>query len=311
MTTTATTAVPEAPPAPKGSRMRRMFGKQPIGWLFVAPYVLFLGGIYLGPLVLQFFISFRDYFFTAPGVDVPRPFIGLANYVDALQDPTFIASLWHSVIFLVINVPLTVVGSLVLANALNGKIRGLTFFRTSYYVPYVTASVSVIAVWLFLFSSDGLVNTLLGSFAPDPSWFINKYLAMPMIAFFVAWKQMGYFILLYLAALQNVSKETYEAADLDGCTRVQKFRYVTVPGVRPATVLVVILATTTGMNLFTEPYLLTNGGGPNGASITPVFYIYQKGVEQGDAGFAAAMGMILIVITFIIALVQRRVLERD
>ena len=306
-----TTRPPPPRPSPKQSWLRRAFGKQPIGWLFVAPYVLFLVSIYLGPLVLQFWISFRDFFFSAPGVDVETPFIGLGNYVDALTDPTFLSSLWHSVIFLVINVPITVVGSLVLAYALNAKIRGLTFFRTSYYVPYVTASVSVIAVWLFLFSSDGLVNQLLGQFAPDPSWLINKNLVMPMIAIFVAWKQMGYFILLYLAALQNVSKETYEAADLDGCTGFQKFRYVTVPAVRPATVLVVILATTTGMNLFTEPYLLTNGGGPNGASITPVFYIYQKGVEQGEAGFAAAMGMILILITFLIAMVQRRVLERD
>ena len=92
---------------------------------------------------------------------------------------------------------------------------------------------------------------------------------------------------------------------------VRKFWSVTVPGVRPATTLVVILATITGMNLFTEPYLLTNGGGPNGASVTPVFYMYQKGVEQGQAGYAAAIGMILLLITLLIALVQRRLLERD
>ena len=162
-----------------------------------------------------------------------------------------------------------------------------------------------------MFGETGLVNTVLGPLAPDPSWLINKYWAMPMIAIFVTWKQLGFFILLYLAALQNVPKERYEAADVDGATTVQKFWSVTVPGVRPATTLVIILATITGMNLFTEPYLLTNGGGPNGASVTPVFYMYQKGVEQGQAGYAAAIGMILLVITLGIALVQRRVLERD
>jgi len=117
--------------------------------------------------------------------------------------------------------------------------------------------------------------------------------------------------LLYLAALQNVPKELYEAADVDGASTMSKFWSVTVPGVRPATALVVILATITGMNLFTEPYLLTNGGGPNGASVTPVFYMYQKGIEQGQAGYAAAIGMILLVITLLIALIQRRLLEQD
>ena len=103
-----------------------------------------------------------------------------------------------------INVPLTVVLALVLATALNAAIRGRIFFRVSYYVPYITASVAVVAVWLFLFSNNGLVNQLLGPLAPDPSWLVNKTLAMPLIALFVTWKQLGFFILLYLAALQDV-----------------------------------------------------------------------------------------------------------
>ena len=236
---------------------------------------------------------------------------GLQNYVDVLQDPTFQRSIFNVFEFLVINVPATVVLSLVLAYALNAKIRGLWFFRGAYYAPYVTASVAIVTVWLFMFGETGLVNTVLGPLAPDPSWLINKNWAMPMIAVFVTWKQLGFFILLYLAALQNVPKELYEAADVDGASTMAKFWSVTVPGVRPATALVVILATITGMNLFTEPYLLTNGGGPNGASVTPVFYMYQKGIEQGQAGYAAAIGMILLFITLLIALIQRRLLERD
>jgi len=293
------------------SGLRRFLGRQPIGLVLIAPYLIFLLAIYVIPLIFQVFISFKNYFFTAPGVAVERQWLGLDNYTRALTDPTFLASLWHSAIFLVINVPITVIGALVLAWALNSKIRGLTFFRTSYYVPYVTSSVAVIAVWLFMFGSDGIVNTILGPLAPVPSWLINSTWAMPMIAIFVAWKQMGYFILLYLAALQNVPSSLYEAAEVDGAGKWQQFRYVTVPGVRPATTLVVILATITGMNLYTEPYLLTNGGGPNGASITPVFYIYQKGVEQGEAGYAAAMGVILMLITLLISFIQRRYLEKD
>ena len=157
-------------------------------------------------------MSFHDYFFTAPGVTVPHPFVGLDNYKAVLTDPAVLASFGHVGVFLVINVPLTVILSLGLATALNRAIRGRTFFRVAYYVPYVTASVAVVGVWLFLFNSDGLVNNILGPLAPDPSWLVNSVWAMPTIAFFVTWKQLGFFILLYLAALQNVPKELYESA---------------------------------------------------------------------------------------------------
>ena len=195
--------------------------------------------------------------------------------------------------------------------ALNSVLRFKTFLRVSYYVPYVTASVALVAVWLFLFSKDGMVNQLLGSFAPSPSWLVNSALAMPVIALFVTWKQMGFFILLYLAALQNVSKDLYESASVDGAGRVKSFMNVTVPGVRSATTLVVILATITGANLFTEPYLLTNGGGPDGASTSPVFVMYQKGIEQGSPDTASAIGVILVICVLLISLVNRKLLERD
>jgi multiple sugar transport system permease protein len=126
---------------------------------------------------------------------------------------------------------------------------------------------------------------------------------------FVAWKQAGFFILLYLAALQNVPKELYDAATVDGAGRWQSFRNVTVPGVRPATVLVVVLATITGANLFTEPYLLTNGGGPDGASTTPVLLMYQRGIEQGRPDVAAAIGIILVLGVAVLSLLSRRLLE--
>jgi len=178
-------------------------------------------------------------------------------------------------------------------------------------VPYVSASVALVTVWLFLFNSNGLVNTMLGPLAPDPSWLINSKLAMPLIAVFVAWKQLGFFILLYLAALQNVPRELYDAAAVDGASRWRSFLAVTVPGVKQASTLVVILATITGANLFTEPYLLTGGGGPDGASATPVLLMYQKGIEQGEPDVAAAIGVILVTLVLLLAWVSRRLLERD
>jgi len=286
-------------------------GKHPLGILFASPYAVFLAAVFAYPLGLAVWISFHDYFFAAPGAQVDRPFVGFANYADVLKDPDVQKSFVNVAEFLVINVPLTVVLSLVLATALNAVTRFRTFLRVSYYVPYVTASVALVAVWLFLFGKDGMVNSILGPLAPNPSWLVNSGLAMPVIALFVTWKQLGFSILLYLAALQNVSKDLYESAAVDGAGKVKSFWNVTVPGVRSATTLVVILATITGANLFTEPYLLTNGGGPDGASASPVFVMYQKGIEQGHPDTAAAIGVLLVILVLLISLTSRKLLERD
>ncbi|MBG6238713.1 multiple sugar transport system permease protein [Mycetocola sp. CAN_C7] len=285
---------------------QRVLGKHPLGWLLSAPYLVFVLLIFAYPLIFAVYMSLHDYFFAAPGAVVDRPFVGIDNYVAALSDPDVLRSFGNVGVFLLINVPLTVVLSLVLATALNRVVRFRMFLRVSYYVPYVTASVAVVGVWMFLFSGSGLVNTLLGPLAPDPSWLINPALAMPTIALFVTWKQLGFFILLYLAALQNVPEELYESASTDGAGAVRSFFSVTVPGVRPATVLVLVLSTITGANLFTEPYLLTGGGGPNGASASPVLIMYQEGLQQGKPGFAAAIGVVLVIAVLIIALLQNR-----
>ena len=291
--------------------VERTLGRQPLGIVFAAPYAIFLAAVFAYPLGLAVWMSFHDYFFTAPGAQVDRPFVGLDNYASVLKDPAVRRSFLNVAEFLLINVPLTVVLSLVLATALNSVARFRTFLRVAYYVPYVTASVALVSVWLFLFSRSGMVNQILGPLAPDPSWLVNSGLAMPVIALFVTWKQLGFSILLYLAALQNVPKDLYESAAVDGATRVKAFWNVTVPGVRSATTLVVILATITGANLFTEPYLLTNGGGPDGASASPVFVMYQKGIEQGSPDTAAAIGVMLVILVLMIALVSRKTLERD
>nr|WP_217508555.1 sugar ABC transporter permease [Curtobacterium pusillum] len=286
--------------------MQKVLGRNPLGWLFSAPYLVFVLAIFAYPVCFAVYMSFKDYFFAAPGVTVDRPWVGLQNYVRVFQDPQVLQSFRNVAVFLVINVPLTVVLALVLSAALNSVVRWSTFFRVSYYVPYVTASVAVVGVWLFLFSQNGVVNSLLGPLAPSPSWLSNSALAMPMIAVFVTWKQLGFYILLYLAALQNVPKELYESAATDGAGRVRQFFSVTVPGVRPATVLVLLLSTVIGANLFTEPYLLTGGGGPNGASTSPVLLIYQQGIQQGHPGYAAAIGIVLMIGVLVIAWLQNR-----
>jgi multiple sugar transport system permease protein len=147
-----------------------LLGRHPLGIAFAAPYAVFLVAVFAYPLGLAVWISFHDYFFAAPGAQVERPFVGLENYQAVLGDPAVRRSFLNVAEFLVINVPLTVVLSLVLASGLNGAIRGRAFLRVAYYIPYVTASVALVAVWLFLFTQGGMVNRVLGPLAPDPSW---------------------------------------------------------------------------------------------------------------------------------------------
>ncbi len=301
----------KAAPAPTTSRRVKLFGRHPIGIPFVAPYVAFLIVVFAYPLGLALYMSFHDYFFAAPGAIVERPFIGLDNYTQVLADPVFRTALFNVAKFVIINVPLTVALALVLATALNRAIPWRTFFRASYYIPYVTASVAVVGIWLWLFAGNGLVSTILGPLAPDPAWLVNEAWALPIIALLVTWKQLGFYVLLYLAAMQNVPNELYEAAKVDGAGAVRSFFAVTVPGVRSATTLVVILATIVGANFFTEPYLLTGGGGPNNSSTSPVLMMYREGIEQGNAGYAAAIGVILAIGVLAISLLNRYVLERD
>ena len=178
----ATVPPPSEGGAPARRKRRRILGAHPLGLLLAAPYIVFVLVVFAYPIVFAVWISFHDYFFAAPGAVVDRPFVGIDNYVEVLTDPDVWQSFRNVAVFLIINVPLTVILSIVLATALDRVVHARTFFRVSYYVPFVTASVAVVAVWLFLFSRNGLVNNVLGPLAPDPSWLVNSSLAMPVIA---------------------------------------------------------------------------------------------------------------------------------
>jgi len=294
--------------ARRGGTLRRWLGENPLGLLLSAPYTAFVIVVFLIPFGFGIWMSVHDFFFTAPGVEVPHPFVGFDNFSAVLGDPVVHQAFFNLLIFLVINVPLTVVLGLLLSSALDAAVHWRGFFRISYYIPYVTASVATLSVWIFMFNGNGVVNSFLGSLAPEPSWLANQALIMPLIAVYVTWKNLGFYILLYLAALQNVPKELHEAAQLDGAGRWQRFRSVTLPAVRPVTSLVVLLSIITTGQIFTEPYLLT-GGGPNGASMTPALLMYQQGIQQGKPDIAAAIGVILVVVVMIVSLLSRRITE--
>ena len=288
---------------------RRLLGRHPVGYLFVAPYVLFLFAIFAYPLGFAVYMSFHDYFFAAPGAIVERPFVGLDNYTTALADPVFHRAMLNVVIFIAINVPLTVFVGLILATALNAAIPFRTFFRASYFVPYVTASVAVIGVWQWMFNSDGLVNSVLGPLAPGTVLAGQPLLGdadhRPVRHLEAA--------RLLRAAVPGRPPEHPRGAVRGGRGRRGRagealHRRHPARG-PPTTTLVVIAATITGANFFTEPYLLTGRGGPAGASVSPVLLIYTQGIEQGKAGYAAAIGVLLAVGVMVISLVNRHLLE--
>lgn len=289
--------------------LQRVLGEHPLGLLLSTPYTAFVIVVFLVPFGFGAWMAFHDFFFTAPGVQVPHPFVGFDNFRQVLDDPAVRQAFGNLLIFLVINLPLTVVLALAFATGLDAVVHWKGFFRVSYYVPYVTASVATLAVWIFMFNGNGVVNRLLGDLAPDTTWLANKHLIMPLIAVYVTWKNLGFYVLLYLAALQAVPKELHEAADMDGAGRWRRFRAVTLPGVRPVTSLVVLLTIIMAGQIFTEPYLLT-GGGPDGASMTPALLMYQKGIQQGKPDIAAAIGLILVVAVMALSLFSRRLTER-
>jgi len=209
-------------------------------------------------------------------------------------------------------VPVTVVVSLILAVALNRGIKGRAFFRTAYFLPYVTAGVVIALIWKWMFSTEGgVINNALGHIGLGGiGWLTDPFWSMITIALMVAWKQMGFYVILYLGGLQGIPQTLYEAAEVDGANAFQRFWSITIPQLRPITLLVVILSTIIGFQLFTEPYIMT-GGGPLNSSLSVVLYIYQKAFQSLEFGYAAAIGMVLAAIIMLTAAIQRFVLERE
>ncbi len=285
---------------------RRFAVRNPIGYLFVLPYVVFFGAMIAYPLGFAVYLSFHEWNIVARN----KPYVGLDNFDHLIHDKTFWKALRNTVKFLIVNVPITVMVSMVLAVALNRGIRGRAFFRAAYFLPYVTAGVVIALIWKWMFSTDGGIvnNTLHTLHLGQIGWLTNPFWSMITIALMVAWKQMGFYIVLYLGGLQGIPKHLYEAAEVDGASAFQRFRDVTVPQLRPITMLVVILSTIIGFQLFTEPYLMT-GGGPLNSSLSVVLYIYQKAFQSLEFGYAAAIGVVLATIIMITALIQRRFLE--
>jgi multiple sugar transport system permease protein len=277
------------------------------------------------PMLLLFVLSIGAIFYAAYislwrwGLRGPRSFMGLANYEAALSDPIFIKAVSNTFYYVVIWVPLTMALGLFLAVIVNQKLRGQTFFRATYYFPALASSAAITVVWIFLLQPAGLFNEVrdvLGlnplfralGYADNQNWIGNSSTAMNSIVALNAWTTSGTVMLFYLTFLQTISKEIYEAAAIDGAGAWQAFKSITFPLLRPAHFFVATLLFIGGFQLFDQAIIAGGKGGePNNALTTIVLFIYRSAITDSEFGYAAAIGMILLVLIFTVTLIQRRV----
>ena len=273
----------------------------------VLPYVLFFLAFVAYPLVFSLILVFHRW-----NIVTPMEWIGLKNFGRLFQDPLFLKSIVNTLFFLAIHIPLQIVVALGFAVLLNGKIRGRGFFRALYFLPVVVSGVVVTILWRQLYGFDnGLLNVMLRWFGADPlPWLTDARLAMPSIAIMATWKNVGIYIVLFLAGLQNIPQELYDAADVDGAPPISKFFRITLPMLNPTVMVVIVLSTIGGFSLFIEPYVLT-GGGPMQSTLSGMLYIYNQGFYFSHMGYAATLGVVYAAIILGVVLLQRRLIEQE
>ncbi|MBD3940653.1 sugar ABC transporter permease [Microbacterium sp. NEAU-LLC] len=273
--------------------------------LVAIPIVGFL--VFTGyPLVFSVYASFTKW----NGLSEPV-FNGLANFVEMANDRYFWQAMGNT-IFYMIGIPIGLVLSLLLALALNRKMRGTTFFRTVYYVPVISSLAAVAILWQWAYNGDfGLVNQVLALFGIEgPNWLQNPDTVKPAIIIMAVWKGLGYSMLLYLAALQSVPRHLYEAAALDGAGAFQQFRHITVPMLNPVTFFLVVTSIIGGAQIFIEINIMTPTGGPEFSSASIVWYIWQKAFNYLQMGYATAMSVVLGLLVFVVTAIQFRLNRR-
>lgn len=290
----------QAERAEPSSRFR--LGAKRAPYAFIAPAVLLFLTFTLYPIVASLLLSFQ----TREGGSYE--FAGFDNYIRLFNDQLFYTALANTFLILVIQVPSMLVLALFLAVLLNSGLGRLTgIFRVSFFMPAITALVAYAIIFFILLNQDfGLVNYLLSLVGIDPvPWLANGFWAKVSIILALTWRWMGYNMVIYLAGLQGIPGELYEAAAIDGAGRWRQFLYITVPQLRPVILFTVVLSTIGTLQLFDEPFVLT-GGGPNNATLTIIMYLYQNGFQFLDFGYASAIAYVLVVIIATLSYFQIR-----
>jgi len=280
--------------------------------LIAIPMVLFLV-LNIGSIFYAFFISFWQW-----GARGATEFRGIRNYQTLLSDDIFWKAVQNSLYYAVVWVPLTMAIGLFLAVIVNQKIRGQTFFRAAFYFPAIASSAAITVLWVFLMQPDGLFNELRAAFGlnplfnalgfpPDWNWIGNSRTALNAVIILNAWTTSGTFMLFYLASLQTISHEVYEAAAIDGANAWQTFWRITFPLLKPGHYFVATVAVIGALQLFDQARIIGGSSGdPNYALMTIVLYLYREAIANFNFGYAAAVGIVLFVIIFTATVIQRR-----
>src|SRR5688500_7948591 len=277
-------------------------------WWFLAPALLLIGVFFFLPVFASLILSVTDFDIYAVGDLANARFVGARNYVALLDNPLFWTALQNTFYFALIGGPLTVAVSLGAALLVNAKaVRFKSLFRTIYFVPFVTTLVAVAMVWRYLYQPQyGLLNYALGAVGVPPiNWLGDPKWAMPAIILLAVWKNFGYNMLIFIAGLQAIPEELYEAAHLDGASAVQRFRHVTVPMLGQTLVFVSVITMIGYFQLSAEPYVMAQGG-PLRATTSVVLMMYEEGFRWWRMGFAAAVAFVLFLIILAATLVQFR-----
>ncbi|KAB1438157.1 carbohydrate ABC transporter permease [Candidatus Galacturonibacter soehngenii] len=269
-------------------------------YLLLLPTIAIFGVFLFYPAVNGLWISFTKW----DGIN-PQKFIGLKNYVDLLSDESFWRAFLNTVVFTVITVPAIYVSALFLALLLTQNIKGSSFFRAAFYWPTMVSTIIVGLSWRFLLGEDfGIINYLLTAMGRSPvKWLTNPRAAMGVIIFVTTWSLAGYYMVMFIAGIKSISETYYEAAKIDGAGFVQQFRYITLPLLKPTTLLVIVLSTVTVIKTYPLVFALTQGG-PAGATKLMVQLIQETGFDKNKMGYASAMTMFLFIILAVLTTIQ-------
>jgi multiple sugar transport system permease protein len=271
---------------------------QTAAWGFAAPALIVIGLFFALPVLAGLILSFTDFDLYALADLRNLRFVGLDNYLHILQLPLFWKALGNTLYFVVLGVPLSIGMSLLCALLLHSKLaRFKGFFRTTLFAPVVTTVVAVAVIWRYLFHVRyGLVNHALDQIGIAPiDWLGDPHWAMPTIVLFAVWKNFGYNMIIFIAALQSIPEDLYEAARLDGAKAMQQLRYITLPMIGPTLLMVSILTMAGYFQLFAEPYVMTQGG-PLQSTLSVLYLMYDEGFKWWNLGSASAVAFVLFVL---------------
>jgi ABC-type sugar transport system permease subunit len=276
-------------------------------YLLVSPYLLHFSVFVAFPVVFSVVLTFHSW-----NIISPMKYVGFANYRHLIHDRLFWQAVWNTVRFLIVHIPLQILVALTLAELLNRTVRGAAFFRAAFFLPVIVSGVVVTILWQQLLSyNSGILNRLLTTVGmARVAWLDDPTVAMYSIAVMATWKNVGLYIILFLVGLQSVPVQLYEAADLEGATNWQKFRYITLPMINPTIFTVVVLSTIGGFSLFVEPYIMTEGG-PMNTTLSAVMYIYRQAFQYYHMGYSATLGFCFALIILFVVIIQRRYVEQE